>query len=103
MSRGSKQASSLLIVATAAVITFSSAATSAADRPLRAGNGPGPVANGPGPGSSRGSVLKPGHGWYGLAKRRQMCPSSRLCSAPYPSGKDDMLARKPTGRQPREQ
>src|SRR5467141_2686800 len=50
MSRGSKQASSLLIVATAAVITFSSAATSAADRPLRAGNGPGPAANGPGPG-----------------------------------------------------
>ena len=50
MSRGSKQASSLLIVATAAVITFSSAATSAADSPLRAGNGPGPAANGPGPG-----------------------------------------------------
>jgi len=28
------------------------------------------------------AVLKPGHGRYGLAKGRQMCPGSRLCSRP---------------------
>jgi len=55
----SKQASSVLIVAIAAAITFCSARASAEDRsiqeqvegrPLRARNGPGPAANGPGPG-----------------------------------------------------
>ena len=50
MSRVSKQASPMLIVATAAVITFSLAAVSAAETPLRDRNGPGPAANGPGPG-----------------------------------------------------
>jgi hypothetical protein len=56
MSRVSKRTSAGLIAATAAVTLLWAAASAAdrheqeEDRPMRAGNGPGPAANGPGPG-----------------------------------------------------
>src|SRR4030081_1132710 len=56
MSRASKRTSVGLIAAAAAVTLLWAAASAAdrhqqeEDRPMRAGNGPGPAANGPGPG-----------------------------------------------------